>query len=62
MEQRTVTLEKVTSEQGRLMMEMKTDINNLKTDISGLKESMLDIKEMLRVMGKTGNFPTKTKP
>jgi len=30
MEQRTVALEKVTREQGRLMAEMKTDINNLK--------------------------------
>ena len=47
-EQRIVALEKVTSKQGRLMAEMKTDINGLKTDISGLKESILKIKEMLQ--------------
>jgi len=48
MEQRAVALEKVTSEQGRLMTKIKIDINGLKTNISGLKESLLDIKEFLR--------------
>jgi len=48
MEQRTVALEKVTSEQGRLMAAMKTNINGLKIDISRLNESILDIKELLR--------------
>ena len=42
-----MALKKVTSEQGRLMTKMKTDINGLKANISGLKESILDIKELL---------------
>jgi len=45
MEQRTVTLEKLTSEQGRLTAEMRADIN-------GLKERIMDIKEMLQNLKK----------
>ena len=43
-----MAFEKLTSEQGRLMVEMRTNINSLKTNISGLKESILEIKEMLQ--------------
>ena len=50
-----MNLERVTSEEGRLILEMQTDINGtkseisgLKSDFNGLKESILDIKELLR--------------
>jgi len=45
MEQRRSALEKLTSDQGRVMMELRNDIN-------GLKEDIIDIKEMLRNLKK----------
>ena len=45
MEQRTSALEKLISDQGRVMMELRNDINGLKDDIINIKEMLRNLKK-----------------